>query len=153
MTDYPDERDDILDTFEAIEEQLVAVPHKTEHVKDKLAALAEAQRQAYPIADLYANVWAGNRQAEGSRELLSAMGLNADLGTDLEPGTHHEVEATVGSSDLLISGTVDEEGRMWALDVAEDGVMLNREKWMGTFHDYFALLLVVDLKVKSTMKA
>lgn len=147
MTDLIDNRDDILDTLDVIEEQLVAVPNKTEHVKDKLAALAQAKRVRFPIANLYAKVWAEEEpHATAAAQLLSAAGLDTCLGRDLEPGTELFLavdDDTFGP--IKIHGTVNEEGVICVLDVArKHGETIDRDAWMGSHHNHFALLLAAD---------
>ena len=57
MIDYPEKRDSILESLEAIDEQLAATPTKTDEVKDQLATLAQAKRVKFPVANLYAKAW------------------------------------------------------------------------------------------------
>jgi len=140
-------RDDALESFDVIEEQLVAVPNKTEHVKDKLAALAQAKRVAFPIANLYAKAWAGEEpHAAAATQLLSAAGLDPALGQDLEPGT----ELFLCTEDekfgtIKISGTVNESGVIRVLDVARQatGATIDRDVWMCSHHNEFALRLAI----------
>jgi hypothetical protein len=147
MATFDFNRDDALESLDVIEEQLVAVPNKTEHVKDKLAALAQAKRVRFPIANLYAKVWAGEEpHAAAATQLLSAAGLDPALGQDLEPGT----ELFLCTEDekfgtIKISGTVNESGVICALDVTrQHGETIDRDAWMGSHHNHFALLLATD---------
>jgi len=142
MTDY--DRDECLDMLETIEEQLAALPHKKEEVKDQLQVIAQAKRLKYPIANLYANMWTERgRRARASRELVSSLHLNPDLGQGLEPG--RDVYRCVDVDPfgtVKLSGTVNEDGVIRVLDVArQNGETIDRDAWMGSHHDYFALLL------------
>jgi len=139
-------RDDALESLDVIEEQLVGAPNKTEHVKDKLAALAQAKRVRFPIANLYAKAWAGEEpHAAAATQLLSAAGLDPALGQDLEPGT----ELFLCTEDekfgtIKISGTVNERGVIRVLDVArQHGETIDRDAWMGDRHNEFALRLAI----------
>jgi hypothetical protein len=147
MATFDLNRNDALESLDVIEEQLEAVPNKTEHVKDKLAALAQAKRVRYPIANLYAKVWADKEpHASAAAQLLSAAGLDTCLGRGLEPGTDIFRAVNVEPFGAVkIYGTVNEEGVLRVLDVARQasGNTIDRDAWMGSHHNHFALLLAI----------